>query len=473
MKKIFNVQFISVLLVVFGILGFTQYALSWVAPTGPNVPMPINVSSTQQAKGGYDIVGGITVPKTDINPPAADAHVTLKALKTDLNKAGLFTEGFLSLGHITTFGYIGANLAKVVGNTVASRAPLLLTSGSTTTMTNIVLMNGSIGAPTLTKTLGVWSEKQNGGLGGWADTRIKNAYFNKLIIGGDPFRIFNYMDGGPQQITASYTKRFMGFLTQVAINPATPATYDPDYHTGVPLKPVNNLGNWECQSTNDYGAYAPYPGIHKYCMSNDDSRFKYEAVPITTLDVAGESDFGNGGTCIIRNTDECPLGSYLQKIGSYRNNVCRAFNGTCTAPNPPNPTLNDGFNGAYGAAGVAWIRAIKIPNAQNIGQVNLAQECSVPNMTPVGVSGIKYFFANPLQNLAIDLDGPDGEAQAGTVIYIKDSSMTASPSAGVYRVLFDTSNSGHHALTVNGPTVGKFLMQIGEAGEIVYVYQCI
>ncbi len=452
MKKTFfkTRVFTTTLLIAFALVGFTQFAFAniWQAPTGPNVPAPINAGSTSQIKGGVGIID-------DVNALAPDPSVSLSLMKSGPLSTGLFTEGFLSLGHVPTFGFISTSLAQMSGTLKSeSRAALQLYTSASAPLANIVLSN--LGG-TNTSRLGVWSEKD----ANWANTRIKNGYFNNLLItGGDQLHQMTYMSGGVTYTKpASYTRRFMGFLFGTPdVN--HPSTNDPDFFLNAPTAP-DTLDN--CNLSQTYNGIGSYNGTHRYCVFNNS--YVYEMVPPTNLDVAGETDIGNGGTCIIRNTDECPLGSYLQKIGSYRNNVCKAFNGTCTAPNPPNPTLPEGLNGAYGLAGVAWLKAQKVPGAQNFGGLT----CSGAEMNAVAASGTHYFFANPEQYTAINLAGPDGEARAGTVVFTPGSSMTISPSAGVYRVLFDNTDSKHYSLNANN---NHYLMKIGQAGEIIIVSNC-
>ncbi len=455
MKKTFFMKhtFTATLLVIFGILGFSQYVFSWVAPTGPNVPAPINTSSTTQVKGG--------VGSTDSNPPTPDAHISLRVLKTDDPKAGLFTEGFLSLGNIPTFGFIGANLAKMAGNSVATRAPISLFAGNAADKAVIVLLNGN-GGTTHSSRLGVWSEKD----AHWAATRIKTGFFNKLVIGGDPFRVQNYMDGGPQTTTSSYTKRFMGFVGNAG--PVQhPSTYDPDYNVNAPPAPTAPVDT--CQMTAVYpGVQAgPFGGAHMYCFGGND-KFRFEAVPITNLDIAGSSDFGNGGTCIIRKEDECPLGSYLQKVGSFRNNVCKAFSGSCTAPNNPNPTLDEwtGYGAGYdGADDVAWMQAKLIPGAQAWGDINMVTDCSTPNMDDVATNGVHYFFPNLGKNTSLYFSNNES-----MVFYVPNTTMLGTTPGGFYRVLYNPNNPKHNSFSANGS--GRYILQIGEGGDLIQANAC-
>lgn len=454
-KSLFKTHvFTTTLLAVFAVVGFAQFTFAniWQAPTGPNVPAPINTSSTSQIKGGNATL--------DVNALAPDPTVSLSLIKSGPLSTGLFTEGFLSLGHVPTFGFISGSLAQIAGTFGGSRAPLQLLAGTNAPLANIVLSN--LGGTNTTR-LGVWSEKDNN----WANTRIKNGYFNNLLIkGGDDSHKMVYQQGGIWYTKpASYTRRFMGFIFNNNVsNHSKPSSADADFYLAAADTPdtIDHCNGSTLLGPN--GINGRYAGDHRYCIF--DNGFMYEMVPPTNLDVAGETDIGNGGTCVIRSSDECPLGSYLQKIGSFGNNVCKAFSGTCTAPNTPNATLNEAHGAAYGSPGVAWIKAQKVPGAQNLAGLT----CTAGEMNAVAASGTQYFFPNPLQYAVIDLDGPSGEAQAGTVIYTPGTYMTGSPGPGVYRLLFDDANSTHYGLTVNN--ANDYLMLLGESSEIIEVNDC-
>lgn len=465
-------QFVTALLLAFGVLGITQYALgnTWQAPVGAgNVPAPLNNGISPQVKGGLTNNLDINALTCQNNPQYCDT--TLSLVKIDANQPlGLRTEGFLNRGNIPTLGFMSASLAQVPGKISTSRQALQLLSGTHPSaaagaaMTNIVLSN--LGG-TNTKRLGVWSEKDNN----WANTRIRNGFFNKLVIGGDPFRIFNYGAGGPQQGTASYSKRFMGFITFGGLSNAhKPSTNDPDYYLNVAQAPVG--AGTTCSETSNYGAWAgSYAGKHKYCYVGDNGYgpFMYEAVPVTNLDVAGPSDFGNGQTCVIKNTDECPRGSYLQKIGSFRNNLCRAFSGACQLPAgyTANATLDENVNGNIGATNVAWMEADKIPGAQYIVGLNVAQECNAANMQAVANNDNHYLTPNMELLGAMDLT--DVAYEEKIIIYSKNSSMLQYPAPGVYRVLFKNSNPRQFNQTAGSD---KYLMIIGEQGLFVEAVSC-
>ncbi len=451
MKNTFNKKNISRvgLLVVFSLVSFAQYgfANTWQPPTatppGSNAPAPLNTSSTPQIKGFSPL---------DSTALQADPDVTLTLKRADSGKIGLFTEGFLSYGTIPTLGYISASLAKIGGITSLSRSPLILAAGSQAPLVNIVLSNVN---STNTKRLGVWSQKD----ANWANTRIRNGYFDSLIIGGNGERSFTYMFGGPQKTTASYTKRFMGFITYGGVHWAKPSPNDPDYNLNAPGAPLGSVT--DCQQTNSYPAsFGSYQGTHKFCYvgSNASKNFMYEAVPITTLDVAGETDIGNGGTCIVQNTDECPLGSYLQKIGAFGNNICKAFTGSCT--NNPAPTLTDTLTGWYGPDDVAWVKAVHAP----IGNLS----CVGVDWNAVASSGTPYFFPNLAELGTIDLT--DSQYKHNTIFYTPGTSMTQSPITGDYRVVFHSGNPNWAYFT--GANSDHYIIRIGEAGQIVQVGAC-
>lgn len=445
-----------VLLGVFVLFAFAQYgfANTWQPPTAQapnnNVFAPLNTSVDSQVKGNVN---------TDTSAIAPDPSTTLSVMKGGSNTAGLFTEGLLSSGGVPTLGYISASLSPIFGLNPDSRSPLFLAGGLQAPLVNIVLSNVS---GTNTKRLGVWSQKD----ANWANTRIKNGYFDKLLIGGgDDMHKMTYQQAGVWYTKpASYTRRFMGFLLNNNYGAGgAPSHLDPEYNLGVNQTP-NTLAN--CNQSNTLSGVGSYDGTHRYCVFNNN--FMYEMVPPTTLDVAGVTEIGNGGTCIVRNTDECPLGSYLQKVGTFRNNICKAFTGSCTAPNSPYPTLDESttYGAGYdGAVDVAWLKAEKIQSAQTWNDIVMAQDCSVANMQNVASNGVSYFFPNLEKKTTLQLSTINN-----IVLYEKNSTMLDNPSSGFYRVLYHPSNPRHASWTANNS--GQYIIELGEAGDLLQVSGC-
>ncbi len=446
----------TILIGIFVLFAFAQYgfANTWQQPTaqppGNNVFAPLNTSVDSQTKG---------MANSDSTALAPDPSTTLTLKSGGGSTAGLFTEGLLSSGGVPTLGYISASLAPITGLNPNSRSPLFLAAGLQAPLVNIVLSNVN---GTNTKRLGVWSEKD----GGWANTRIMNAYFDKLLIGGgDDMHKMTYTQAGITYTNpGSYTHRFMGFLFNNNYGyGGAPSHLDPEYNLGVNQTP-STISN--CNVSSTVSGVGSYNGTHRYCVFNNN--FVYEMVPPTTLDIAGVTEIGNGGTCVIRNTDECPLGSYLQKVGTYRNNICKAFTGSCTAPNAPYTTLDESttYGAGYdGASDVAWLKAEKIQSAQTWVDIVMAQDCSAANMQNVASNGVSYFFPNLGKQTTLQLSTINN-----IVLYEKNSMMLDNPTSGFYRVLYHPNNPRHASWTANNSA--QYIIQLGEAGDVLEVNAC-
>ncbi len=446
MKHIFSkpgsILFVYILC---GIFGFSSYVFSWVAPWGPptgiNAPAPINTSSDPQIKGGY-----LPTTPTDASPLPPDPKVTLRVLQTSANTAGLFTEGFLSLGNIPTFGFISANVAKVTGTDIDARSPISLLAGNTpdaingsvAEMANIVLMdNGS----SHTKRLGVWSDKDNN----WANTRVKNAYFSKLLI-TDP--IFG---GDIAYREKSFTQRFLGY---VGVN---------DHDTYIPA-PFNSTPNPTTCTIGTNGDKS----ICQYGPNGNNAAF--ELVPADNLDVAGKTNIGfqengNPETCIIRKEDECPKGTYLIKIANGPNNKCRSFGDAdpskCNPTNPPHEGLNDTIVGGFGNNKTGWVAVQSASSVWNNG-FN-PNECNAVSKNDIISQaqnlGDWYMFPN---------DDPVHTLQPGATLY-KDKYMMDELDAGVWHYLIDPTQANH---AVPLTSLQHLLMNVSESGRVLNIQAC-